>query len=199
MADITGPQAEALRTFLHQLLIRAPLPQASPDELLQLDALIRQAALEQPLIEHAFRAVYHALNEDHEASMRSHDLACEHAHPDNGYIHAAYAASLDIFGRCDEAVDAALRAVQRGEDQFMFQLIVYAYKARRHDVLESWLPRYAVAYGREHPVEQWLREEEDGFMEDDCDACECRHASCASEILSEWNHPDEEEAWRHLQ
>ena len=151
----------------------------------------------------SFRGAFFALKGDREASAQCHQAAIA-AEPDGHRAYIRYAESLSYLKDYDAAIrmyEQAAGTVGNEEPErrlaVLNGLLFTACLAGITQNLDHWLEAYESLAGEAHGIAAQLR---DGcVLERDCCAVQCYAAACSSGAFKDWEHPDEDEAWKHLQ
>jgi len=138
----------------------------SPFELAQLDRDINRFGKADVVLYQCFRGVYYALKDDLANTTKWFDMALG-ANPTNHYIYRNYASSLCRLGQHEKAVIIALEGINKGDytQESIDNLLLRAYYANNHAVLDEWLPKYEKLTDRPHDVAFWLKEDAEDELE----------------------------------
>ena len=171
----------------------------SDKDLAGLDRLLLNIEAFSPAAVAGLRGAYFALKKDMKKATEWHEKAVVEAQAQPS-AYMRYADSLsylsDFRNSCMLYVKAAEAAgVNTAEAREpLFRALAIAIIERYKDIVEQWLPVFTSIHGTDHMLLALRKKVESGK-----NATACYSASCASGVLDDWNHPDEDEAWQHLQ
>ena len=143
---------------LNDFMVRYTPP--STFELAKLDMDISRIGNVDIALSQCFRGVYYALQGDLVNTTKWFNMALSIS-PTNPDVYMNYSASLCRLGQHDQAIKMALEAINKGgyTPQTLHNLILSAYNAEDHALLEEWLPKYEELTGSSHAAVLWLQED----------------------------------------
>lgn len=150
----------------------------------------------------SFRGASFALRGDKAASIHWHEEAIA-TEPDISRHYIRYAESLCYLKDYDTAISMYEKAAALIGDEdpeaalpVLNTLLFTAYLAGKAEKLRQWLHIYESLAGEVHGVAALLRE--GCSREQFGSSVPFFAAACASGAFKDWEHPDEDEAWKHL-
>jgi len=142
---------------LNDLIGRIAPP--SPFELAQLERDICRLGNVDVVESQCLFGSYHALRGDLENTVKCFDKALA-LNPNSSRAYTNYASSLSRLGQHEQAIKMALEGISRNNSQESINiLLLCAYYADDHAVIEKWLPKYEKLTGNPHDVAFWLQED----------------------------------------
>ena len=158
MSPLPASIADDFLERVNDLMTNAAQP--SQFDMARLDMDIRNISNIDVALSQCFRGIYHALQGDLANTTKWFNMALS-VNLGNPDIYMNYAASLCRLGQHEQAIKMALEAINKGNytAQAIHNLLLSAYYADAHDVLDEWLPKYHKLTGNPHAIVTWLQED----------------------------------------
>lgn len=196
----TATKIREIEAFIRALALRGQPP--APHELVWLDTLLHPLEkLDSPAAK-GLRGCFFALQGEKDAAAQWHEAAIAEQ-PENPDEYVRHAESLARMNDQDKATARYAEALQKNFDSpeqragILNAFIFTALCAGKVELLREKVEEYAVLTGEEHGVVELLRSGD--VVVRNGAAAQCYAAACASGAFKDWEHPDEDEAWKHLQ
>ena len=195
MAPLYAPIAGEILDLINRLVC---CDSPSQFELYSLNRRIQQLERLGHSASLSFRGAYYSLQGDFDRAEECHEKAI--AENPEGYKFFNYAMTLQLEGKYAQAVVMLLRAKELCSANLfcMGILLQNAAWSGQIEVLKEWLPKYrSLLKDDDLTVDKCI--ELFGPVKTNPEPDESYAATCASGVLSDWDRPEEDEAWQHLQ
>lgn len=194
MTSLPAPIKGEILDLLNRL---ANCDSPSQFDLYRLNHLIEQLEKVDYPASLSFRGAYYSLQGKFDKAEEYHKEAIKMQPGANTFFN--YAMTLQIEEKYAQAVEMLLKAKELCSTDFrcMEVLLQNAAWSGQIALVEEWLPRYSSLTGVNLTVDNYIALL--GPAKTTLESDESYAATCASGVLSDWDSPEEEEAWQHLQ
>ncbi len=160
------PAHETVLKDIIEIIEKASLEELSQFENARLQKLIQDMYNVNTSVYYDLMGQYYNINNDFERAKAFHLKAIEES--PYSYRHILnYAVTLFHSSYEEEAFEYCKKAIEIADkpDEIFEYIISFAYQANREDILSEFLIKYKKVTGTSHPVETWLKEDEEDFAE----------------------------------